>query len=170
MERFRKSAEPVLPPLDSPRVGFIRGESPLESAWEISAVDRGETVSFICYFRRLYGDGPRQFCGYFLELTAKGPVLRQQWLFIVRRRIAIPEELLSAHVRPFESQQEARRFASTGIYAPGAAREWDGSSIVSCQTPVGEIEFGVGRRHVRVLLHYIKVLRRRTRKPPEAVG
>jgi len=42
-----------------------------------------------------------------------------------------------------------------------------GSSIVRCRTPQGIIEFGIPRRHVRVLLHYLNILRkRRDGSPP----
>jgi hypothetical protein len=137
---------------------------------DMAAMDRGEAIVVGCYIRRLYGHQPQRFSGWLMELAPDGPVLYRKlfFLFVIRRKMPLPERILSARVRPFESQAEARRFASTGIFEAGSGPwEWAGSSILSCQTDRGMMEIAVGRRDVSLLLHYIDMQRARHGVRPE---
>jgi hypothetical protein len=167
-ERFKRSAGTVFSPVDVLRVGVASRRQPAMAA-DAAAIDRGEGRTMPCWFRGLYGDYPRRFRGYFLDLAPDRPVLREFWVpFVVRRRIPITEDLISARVRPFESTREARRFVSTGLYAPEGPLQWAGNAIVSYQTPQGVLEFGVKRADVPLLLHYADLMRqRRDTSPPE---
>ena len=134
---------------------------------ELAALDHGECLTLVGYFRALYGtDYPRKFRGGHLDLSPGGPVFRpglllRPWM----RTVAVREELISARVRPFESQREARRFLGTGVYAPGGPLEFVGSVVVSCQTFGGVLEFGVQREDVPLLLHYVELMDRRAHRP-----
>lgn len=145
----------------STRLSLDHGPRPSLVTGDLAAVATGQTVQMICYFRRLYSNHDRRFRAYFLELTADGPVLVRKLLFMTRKRIPVIEEIRSARVREFEDQREAWRFASTGLRAPGGLREWEGSSIIACETAQGVIEFGVGRRNVPLVLHYFELMRKR---------
>lgn len=114
----------------------------------------------MCWFRGLYGDYPRTYRVYFMNLSPDGLVLRKYVLFRERRRIPVTEEVLSARERLPESLREARAIGSNGQYAAGQPlQEW-GNSIVSCVTRLGVLEFAVKRADAPVLLHYIDRLRR----------
>jgi hypothetical protein len=114
----------------------------------------------LCWFRGLYGDYPREFRGYFMDLAPDGLVLRKYVLFTERRRIPIREELLSARERMPESLQEARRIGAAGGLA--------GNSIISCMTPLGVLEFAVKPTDAPILLRYINRLRQRHQGNPPA--
>lgn len=135
---------------------------------DIEAIDRGEGRMMLCWFRGLYGDYPSKFRGYFMNLSPDGLVLGKYVLFTERYRIPITEELLSARERMPESMREARTIGSSGQYAAGQSlQEW-GSSIISCVTPLGVLEFAVKRADAPVLLHYIDRLRLHHQSNPRA--
>lgn len=122
----------------------------------------------LCWFRGLYGDYPRTFRVYFMNLPPDGLVLSKYVLFRGRRRIPVTEELVSARERMPESSQEARKIGSTGQYAAGQPlQEW-GRSIISCATPLGVLEFAVRPADAPVLLHYIDRLRLHHQDSPPA--
>ena len=135
-------------------------------------MNRGEAIVVGCYIRRLYGDQPERFRSWFMELAPDGPVVyRKLFLFVVTKpRMPLPERILSARVRPFESHSEARRFASIGKFGPGGPREWDGMSILSCQTDRGVLEIAVWRRDLDLVQHYIDAQRRRVGAPAKGLA
>jgi hypothetical protein len=118
----------------------------------------------LCWFRGLYGDYPRGFYPYFLNLAPDGPVLRKYMLFVERQRIPVREQLLSAKVRMPDSLKEARRIGSGGVYAAGGPLRQAGASIVSCATPLGILEFAVKRTDEALLLQYVEWMRQQRRE------
>lgn len=147
----------------SAKPGFDHGPRLASMRADIAAVDASQPIVIVCSIKRLYGDRQGRWRGNVMELAPEGPVLsRKLFYFItIMRRTPLPEQILSATVRPFENQAEAMRFASSGLFAPGGPREWEGSVILSCHTDLGEMEIGVGRRNVQLLLHYFDLLRKR---------
>jgi hypothetical protein len=120
----------------------------------------------LCWFRGLYGDYPRKFFLYFLDLSPDCLVLRKYLLFFERRRIRVKEDLISARVRMPERSQEARRIGSGGLYSSGALLQQAGASVISCTTSLGILEFAVKRTDAPLLLHYISRLQRQGASPP----
>ncbi|HEV2373271.1 MAG TPA: hypothetical protein VGS19_13995 [Streptosporangiaceae bacterium] len=159
-ERLKRSAGTVMPwDLAKNR---LHGPDEKATASDIAAVDSGEGRTVYCSFRGLYGSFPRRFRGYFLDLTADGPVLRPFLGFsFLWRRIPIHAHVVSAKIRPFKDGREALDLMSTGQYAPGGKLEWAGSEIISCRTTEGVLEFAVKRPDVPLVLHYLDRLSQR---------
>jgi hypothetical protein len=145
----------------SARLSFDHGPRLAATIADVAAVDSGQPVIVLCDIRRLYGDQPPKFKQYFMELAPGGPVIFRKLFFISRHRTPLPEQILSANVRPFANRREAMRFVSSGVYAPGGAREWAGMSILSCKTQFGTMEIAAWRRDVSLLMHYFDVQRKR---------
>jgi hypothetical protein len=150
--RIRRSAGTVMPS-DLVR-NRMRAPSLAARAADIEAVDRGEGRTVVCMFRGSYGSYPRRFKQKMLDLSNDALVLRPFWYSLSRRRIAITEQVLAAHVRPrnFRTDWNLR---ATGMYAPGAILEWAGADVISCQTSSGTLEFAVPRPDVPLVLHVI---------------
>jgi hypothetical protein len=158
-QRFKRSAGTVYGPVGAFRVILAPWRRSAISS-DIEAIDRGEGRTMLCWFRGLYGDYPRKFYLYRMDLAPDGLVLRKHVLFVERHRIPIKEELLSAQERMPESLQEALRIGSGGLYSADQPLQQAGNSIVSCVTPLGVLEFAVKRTDVPLLLHYINRLRK----------
>jgi hypothetical protein len=141
--------------------GLIRGEEPLVTAWEIAALDRGETVTIVGQFREVISGEKTSFRTRFLELSPNGLVLVRRVLLIVVSRTPVPGRIISAQVRPYKSRREAFSFAATGMNAPGAPREWEAFTIIACETTAGPIEIGINKRHVRTIVHYARLQSKR---------
>jgi hypothetical protein len=157
-QRFKRSAGTNYGPVGAIRL-LVAPWRRSAIASDIEAIDRGEGRMMLCWFRGLYGDYPRTFRSYFMNLSPDGLVLRKYVLFRERRRIPVTEELVSARERMPESLQEAFTIGANGQYAAGQPlQEW-GRSIISCVTPLGVVEFAVARADAPVLLHYIDRLR-----------
>jgi hypothetical protein len=151
--RLQRSAGTVMP-WDLAR-SRLHGPDEAASAADIAAVDRGDGRRVFCSFRGLYGRYPRNFRGYLLDLTRDGPVLRPLVaLGFLWKRLRITDPLISARVRPFESEGEARKLLATGQYAPGGSLEWAGTVVISCETAAGILEFAVKRPDVPLILRY----------------
>jgi hypothetical protein len=75
--------------------------------------------------------------------------------------VTITEELLSAYVRPFESQREAQQLVSGGLYRPGRPLQEYGWVVVSCRTSQGLLEFAVQRGEEHLLMVYIDIIKHR---------
>lgn len=133
------------------------GPTDEQAAADVAAIDRGESRTVYCSFRGFYGAYPRRFWGYHLDLRPGGLVLRPR--LKLGRRFHVGEQVLSAHVRPFESKREAMQHLGTGQYAPGGKLEWAGMVVVRCETSDGVLEFAVPRPDVRLVLHYLDRLR-----------
>jgi hypothetical protein len=101
-----------------------------------------------------------------MELAPDGPVIFTTLFFIRRGRTPLAEQILSVRVRPFASNREAMRFVSSGLFAPGGPREWEGMSILSCETQFGVMEIAAWRRDVPLVVHYFEALRRRRQARP----
>lgn len=144
-------------------IAYARLREPMRSARiaeaGIAAVDGGRHRRFLCSVRGTYGAFQGRYHGGFIDLGPDGPVLLRYMLFVVRSRVPITEELLTAQVRPLESQEEVRRFAAA-LYAAGSPLAAFGRVIVSCQTPLGLLDFAIRRQDVPVFLHYVELMRR----------
>lgn len=156
-QRSRRSAGTVMP-WDLGR-NRMRGPDAAALAADMEAIDRGESRTLFCSFRGLYGSYPGKFRGYLVDLTRDGIILRPLLgLQFLRRQSQVREVVLSAWERPFADVHEARQLQATGLYGPGGALEWAGSSVVSCRTSEGVLEFAVRRPDVQLLLRYLSVL------------
>jgi hypothetical protein len=105
-----------------------------------------------------------------LDLTPDGPVIRPLlFLRFLRQRIPVPEQVISARVRPFENQREAFKLLGAGQYAPGGVLEQSGSVVISCQTSGGLLEFAVRRPDVALMLHFLNRMAEQAQRaaPPE---
>jgi len=128
-----------------------------KAAARIAAIDSGHTRRIVSFVRATYGDYPRKFFGYFVELAPSGLILRPGLLLRFRYpTVTVTEPILSAHVRPFADEAEHRHLSS-GRYDAGGAMEMLGRVVVTCQTPLGVLEFAPTRRNVPVLLHYLQL-------------
>jgi hypothetical protein len=162
----RRSAGTTLPQ-DLLRRKGLRGPSEQESADDIAAVDRGERRAVFGYVRGLYGSYPQKFRGYMIHLTPDGLVLRPLLLLsFLWRQVLIQDQFISARVRPFANAREQRKFLSSGKYAPGGRLEHIGTSIISCRTSQGVLEFAVPRPDEPLMLHFIDRQIEKQQYPP----
>ncbi len=91
-----------------------------------------------------------------IHLTPDGVLLRPLLLLsFLWRQVLIQDQFIFARVRPFANAGEQRKFLSAGQYAPGGRLEHVGTSIISCQTSQGVLEFAVKRPDVPLMLHFI---------------
>jgi hypothetical protein len=138
-------------------------------ASDIAAIDRGEGRKMYGWFRGLYGSYPRTWQPYFMILSPDGLAVTQSRVRTERRRIPITEELLSARTRMHESYREAFRTGAGGPYADdGRPVFLDRNAIISCETPLGVLEFVLKQPDLPVFMHYIDRLRQRHHGDPTA--
>jgi hypothetical protein len=164
----RRSAGTLLPQ-DLLRGRGFRAARERASAADIAAVDRGERRSLFGYFRGRYGSYPRKFRGYMIDLTPDGLVLRPMLLLgFLWQRVRIREQLISAGVRPFADEREARQFLATGRYASGRPLQSAGTAMISCRTSHGVLEFAVKQPDLPLMLHFLN--RQIEKQHPPASG
>lgn len=131
-------------------------------AADIAAVDRGDVIRVVpCDHRGDYGEYPRRFRGYRLDLEPERPVIRASlW-----RRIPVREQILSARVRPFRGDWESRRRGGNQEFS------LEKRVIIECMTTGGTLDFGVGVSDVDLVLHYLNRLASAAAPPaPDATG
>lgn len=127
-----------------------------------SAIREYPGVYLVCQFRGLYGNYPCQFHPYRVKLTPGGLLLQPCHLFKTSRSaLTVTDDLLSARVRPFESESEARRLFSSGLYRAGGPVEESGRVVVCCRTSGGLLEFAVERREQHLLMAWIDIVKHR---------
>lgn len=85
-------------------------------------------------------------------------------LSIRRRRIPVPERVLSARVRPFRNGWEA--------FWRGGNQEFSHEKrvIIECRTTGGTLEFGVGVSDVDLVLYYFSRLTAQAPPAPSRGG
>lgn len=153
-ERLRRSPGTIWPQ-DLVRNRF-RSPARTAIAEDIAALDRGDGLTAFCYFRGLYGEYPRRFRGYWMDM--KGDSLELRPLLILdrirRKRIVIADQVIEAHARAFDGGREAWQLGSTGQHAPGGLLAFAGSVVISCRTARGVLEFAVRRPDVELVLHF----------------
>jgi hypothetical protein len=166
-DRIMRSPGDVLPE-DPALVRLVRGPRPTSRAADMAALNRGESRTIICSRLAEYGDHPKRLRGGYLDLTPQGPVLRPGLIpRLWRRPFLVTDELLSAEVRPFTSENEAFKWGSSGLRSPDdGLLGWAAFVPVRCQTSRGILEVGVMKADVPLFLHYVELTRRRRGTPP----
>lgn len=163
MSRIRRSAGSVRP-WDIRKTFLLRGPSKSDSKADISAIEKGEARAVICQFRASYGDYPKKFVAYYMDMNESAIALRPFALSrLWAHEIEIRESIISAQVRAFKDRKEAVEHLGTGQYKADGRLSWAGQEIVMCQTREGTLEFSVKRPDVPLFLRYIE-LRRRPRE------
>jgi hypothetical protein len=71
--------------------------------------------------------------------------------------VTITEDLLSIRERPFESDEEARRFGNRGLYAADGPLRIYGRTVIRCRTSGGLLDFAVQKRDAHVLVGYLNI-------------
>jgi hypothetical protein len=166
-QRLKRSAGTIFGPAGALKVMIAPWRRAAISS-DIEAIDRGESRKMMCWFRGLYGDYPRTFHWYLMNLSPDGLVLIEYLLFMERRRIPIREELLSARERMAESDREASWVGTGGMRSEGQPVLVGSNGIISCETPLGVLEFAVKWTDIPVFLHYIDRLRQHHQSSPHA--
>lgn len=150
---FHRSAGTATP-VDVLRRGF-RAPGKTALAADIAAIDRGEGRTLACLFRGTYGNYPRRYARKMLDLDPHALVIRPFWSSPIRSKFRIPrEDVTSAHLRP-SRVADSGKVMDEGIYPAGAVFEWAAFVVVVCQTADGELELGVPRPDVPLMLHYL---------------
>jgi hypothetical protein len=163
MGHIRRSAGSVRP-WDIRKTFLLRGPSKSDSKADISAIENGEARAAICQFRASYGDYPKKFVAYYIDMNESTITLRPFALSrLWAHKIEIKEPILSAQVRAFRDRREAVEHLGTGQYKADGRLSWAGQEIVTCQTREGTLEFSVKRPDVPLFLRYI-ALRRGSRE------
>lgn len=151
--RFRRSAGTATL-VDILRRAFRAPSNAAVSA-DISAIDHGEGRTVACLFRGLYGPYPRKFRQQMLDLAPDALVIRPIWSSPFRSKFRIPrEDITSAHLRP-PQLGESGKVLDDGIYPAGAAFEWAAFVVIICESADGQLELGVPRPDVPLVLHYL---------------
>ncbi|HSR83708.1 MAG TPA: hypothetical protein VLM11_05945 [Streptosporangiaceae bacterium] len=90
-----------------------------------------------------------------LDLTPATLTLRPFWYSLSRATIVIAEPISGAHVRPREFRTDWN-VRATGLFSKGQVLEYAGSTVITCQTPSGTLEFAVPRPDVNLVLHVLQ--------------